>query len=136
MQTLDVHNSGLPDLQFVLMVLALCTSDLPTLNLPQEVRETVFDRCWALLNDTPPPTEREKRVLDLRQGDEVTLDALVQVIRNTFTEYECEQLTWDHAPSHPTQSTSPDAKSLIDRLQHWDPSNPPPVDGPSEAENN
>ena len=87
MQTLDVHNSGLPDLQFVLMVLALCTSDLPTLNLPQEVRETVFDRCWALLNDTPPPTEREKRVLDLRQGEDVTLEALVQVIQNTFSEF-------------------------------------------------
>ena len=61
MQTLDVQNPGLPDLQFVLMVVALCTSGLPTLNLPQEVRETVFDRCWALLHDTPPPTEKEKR---------------------------------------------------------------------------
>ncbi len=136
MQTLDVHNSGLPDLQFVLMVLALCTSDLPTLNLPQEVRETVFDRCWALLNDTPPPTEREKRVLDLRQGEDVTLEALVQVIQNTFSEYGCSQLNWDHDPSEPTQTTSSDAKPLIDRLQHWDPSNPPPVDGPGEAGNN
>lgn len=136
MQTLDIHNSGLPDLQFVLMVVALCTSDLPTLNLPQEVRRTVFDRCWALLHDTPPPTEKEKRVLDLRQGDEMTLEALVQVMCNTFTEFGCSQLTWDHAPSDPTQTTSPDAKPLIDRLQGWDPANPPPVDGPAEAGNN
>jgi len=136
MQTLDVHDPGLPDLQYVLMVVALCTSDLPTLNLPEDARQTVFNRCWALLHDSPPPTEREKRVLDLRQGDEVTLEALVQVIRNTFTEYGCSQLTWDHPPSEPTQTTSPDAKPLIDRLQHWDPVNPPPVDGPAEAENN
>ena len=136
MQTLDVHNSGLPDLQFVLMVVALCTSDLPTLNLSQEVRQTVFDRCWALIHDTPPPTEKEKRVLDLREGEEVTLDALVQIIRNTFTEHGCTQLTWEHAPSQPTQSTSPDAKPLIDRLQNWDPIDQPPVDGPGEAGNN
>ena len=38
MQTLDVENHGLPDLQFVLMVLALCTSELPTLNVPEPVR--------------------------------------------------------------------------------------------------
>jgi len=118
------------------MVVALCTSDLPTLNLSQEVRQTVFDRCWALIHDTPPPTEKEKRVLDLREGEEVTLDALVQIIRNTFTEHGCTQLTWEHAPSQPTQSTSPDAKPLIDRLQNWDPIDQPPVDGPGEAGNN
>ena len=136
MQSLDVHNPGLPDLQYVLMVVALCTSDLPTLNLSEEARQTVFNRCWALLHNTPPPTDTGKRVLDLRHGDEVTLEALVQVIRNTFTEYGCSRLTWDHAPSEPTQTTSPDAHPLIERLQNWDPVNPPPVDGSTEAENN
>ena len=105
MQSLNIHNPGLPDLQFVLMVVALCTSDLPTLNLSPEVRGIVFDRCWALLNDTPPPSEKEKRVLDLRQGDDTTLEALVQVIRNTFRELGCDRLTWDHVPTEPTGIT-------------------------------
>ena len=60
MQTLDVENNGLPDLQFVLMVLALCTSDLPTLNVPEPVRHTIFHHCWALLHDAPPPERREE----------------------------------------------------------------------------
>ena len=63
MQTLDVENPGLPDLQFVLMVLALCTSDLPTLNAPEAVRQTVFHRCWALIHEGPPP-ERKAALLD------------------------------------------------------------------------
>ena len=37
MQSLDVQNPGIPDLQFVLLVLALTTSDLDTLNLPGPV---------------------------------------------------------------------------------------------------
>lgn len=136
MQTLDVNHSELPDLQFVLMVVALCTSDLPTLNVPEDVRRTVFDRCWALLHDTPPPTDPVRRTLDLRQGDEVTLDALVEVIRSTLNERGYPHVTWDHEPSEPTQATSPDAQPLIDRLQHWDPVNPPPVDGPHEPGQN
>jgi len=59
MQTLDVDNPGLPDLQFVLMVAALCTADVPSLNVPEDVRRTVFDRCWALLHDTPITRFRE-----------------------------------------------------------------------------
>ena len=52
MQQLDLCNPDLPDLQFVLMVIALCTSDLETLNAPVSVRETVFNRCWALLHES------------------------------------------------------------------------------------
>ena len=136
MQTLDIDNPGLPDLQFVLMVAALCTADIPSLNVPEDVRRTVFDRCWALLHDAPPPAENAQRVLDLRAGDEVTLEALVEVIRNTLHDHGYAILTWDHGPSEPTQSTSPDAQPLIDRLQHWDPADPPPVDGPPEANQN
>ncbi len=131
MQTLDIHNPDIPDLQFVLMIGALCTSDMPTLNVPEEVRRLVFDRCWAMLHDTPPPEEPTQRVLDLRQGDEVTLEALVEVIRSTFMEQGYDQLTWDPTSSEPTQSTSPEAQSLIDRLQNWDPVYLPPVDGAS-----
>ena len=103
------------------MVAALCTADIPTLNVPEDVRRMVFDRCWALLHDTPPPTEKEQRVLDLREGDEVALDALVEVICGTLNAQGYSQMIWDHVPSEPTQSTSPDAKPLIDRLQYWDP---------------
>ncbi|MCA9471514.1 MAG: hypothetical protein MRJ96_01240 [Nitrospirales bacterium] len=117
MQTLDVQNPDLPDLQFILMVLALSTSDLDTLNIPGHVRETLFDRCWVLLHETPPPLKKEERLIDLRQGDDVTLDAMVAVIRRTFDEYNITQLTWDHPPSAPTQTTTPEAQPLIDRLQ-------------------
>ena len=56
MQTLDVNHPGLPDLQFVLMVLALCSSELESLNIPESLRQSLFDRCWAMLHDEPPPT--------------------------------------------------------------------------------
>ena len=121
MQTLDVNNPGLPDLQFVLMVLALSTSDLENLNVPMTVRETLFNRCWALLHETPPPEKREERILDLRQGEEVTLDAMVTVIRQTFEEHGISQLTWDHPPSEPTRSSTPEAQPLVDRLQKFHP---------------
>ena len=116
------------------MVAALCTADVPTLNVTEDVRRTVFDRCWALLHDTPPPAENKQRVLDLREGDAVTLDALVEVIRGTLDEHGYSQLTWDHEPSDPTQSSSPDAQPLIDRLEYWDPANLPPADGSNDAE--
>ncbi len=136
MQTLDIHNPGIPDLQFVLMIGALCTSDMPTLNVPEEVRRLVFDRCWAMLHNTPPPEEPTQRVLDLRQGEEVTLEALVEVIQSTFMDQGYDQLTWESNPSETTQSNSPEVQSLIDRLQKWDPVDLPPVDGASEAGNN
>lgn len=136
MSTLDIKNPDLPDLQFVLMVGALCTSDIPSMNVPEEVRKIVFDRCWALIKDTPPPEDPKERVLDLRQGNEVTLEALVEMIQRSFTEYGYTQLIWEHEPSEPTRDTSPEAKALTDRLQVWDPIDPPPVDGSSEAGNN
>lgn len=136
MQTLDVNNPGLPDLQFVLMVVALCTADVPSLNVSEDVRRMIFDRCWALLHDTPTPEENTQRVLDLREGDEVALEALVEVIRSTLHEHGYSRMTWDQGPSEPSQSTSPDAKPLIDRLQYWDPADPPPVDGPPETSHN
>ena len=136
MQTLDLNNPNLPDLQFVLLVGALCTSEMPTLNVPEKIRQLVFDRCWVLLHDVPPPKDPKQRVLDLRQGDEVTLEALVEMIQRTFVEHGYDQLTWDHEPSEPTQSTSPDAKPLIDRLRSWDPVDPSPVDGSAEAGDN
>ena len=136
MQTLNLNNPSLPDLQFVLLVGALCTSEMSTLNAPEEIRRLVFDRCWALLHDIPPPNESKQRVLDLRQGDAVTLEALVEMIQRTFAEHGYDQLTWDHDPSEPTQSTSPDAQPLIDRLRYWDPLDSPPVDGSADAGNN
>ena len=129
MQILDINRSDLPDLQFVLMVAALCTSDIQTLNVPEDIRRMVFDRCWALLHDTPPPTDKKSRVLDLRHGDDVTLEALVEVIRTSLNDHGYTELTWDHEPSEPSQTTSPDAQPLIDRLQNWDPIDPPPSKG-------
>ena len=124
MQTLDIQNPGLPDLQFILMVLALSTSDLETLNVPLTVRETLFNRCWALLHETPPPKNKEERFIDLRQGNEVTLDAMMTVIRRTFEENNITQLTWDHPPSEPTKTTTPEAQPLVERLQKLYPSDP------------
>lgn len=117
MQFLKVNNPNLPDLQFVLLVLALCTSDIPSLNVPEELRRTLFDRCWALLHDPLPPIEKEKRVLDLRQGDEVTLEALVEVIQKTLNDAGFTQLSWDHAPSKPTRLSTPEALPLVERLE-------------------
>ncbi|GJL55354.1 MAG: hypothetical protein NPIRA02_24860 [Nitrospirales bacterium] len=124
MQTLDVHNPGLPDLQFVLMVLALSTSDLEMLTIPVPVRKTVFNRCWALLHETPPPEKNEDRRLDLRESDEVTLDAMVIVIRRTFEEHHITHIAWDHPPSEPTRTSTPEAQPLVDRLQNFNPVDP------------
>ncbi len=121
MQTLDVKNSGLPDLQFVLMILALMTSEIESLNVPQSVRDLVFDRCWALVHETQPPAEKEQRVLDLRQGDDITLEALVEVIVRTLVEEGIQQLTWEHVPSEPTRSTTPEALPLVERLEKFTP---------------
>lgn len=130
MQTLDVENNGLPDLQFVLMVLALCTSDLPSLNVPEPVRQTIFHRCWALLHDTPPPERREERVLDLRAGTDVTLEAMVEVIRSALSVHGITRLAWDHPPSEPTRQTTPDALPLVERLQKLYPEPPDIADKP------
>lgn len=136
MQTLDINHSDLPNLQFVLLVAALCTSEIPTLNVPKDVCRLIFDRCWALLSDKSPPMENKQRVLNLRQGDEVVLDALAEVIRSTLIAHGYSKFIWEHGPSEPTQSTTPDAKALIDRLQNWDPVAPPFLGKVNEAENN
>jgi hypothetical protein len=117
MQTLDVRNPGMPDLQFVLMVLALCTSDLKTLNVPESVRGEIFDRCWALLHEGPPPADPKERRLDLRQGTELTLEAMVETIQTMLAQAGVTTLTWEHPPSEATRETTPEALPLIERLQ-------------------
>jgi hypothetical protein len=133
MQTLDVHEPNMPDLQFVLMVVALCTSGLPSLNIPDSLRERIFDRCWALVNDGPPPSKREERVLDLRSGTEVTLEAMVTTIRGLLGEAGISRLTWDHPPSEPTRPSTPEALPLIERLQRLYPEPPDIADRGSKA---
>ncbi len=128
MQTLDIHRPGMPDLQFVLLVVTLCTSGLETLNIPESLRRALFDRCWALLHETPPPTDPGQRVLDLRSGTEETLEALVETIRSTLGEARITILTWDHPPSEPTKTSSPEAQPLIDRLHKLYPEPPDVVD--------
>jgi hypothetical protein len=125
MQSLNIQHPGMPDLQFVLLVSALCTSDLATLNVPEELRRRVFDSCWMLVSTDPPPSSGGERVLDLRSGTELTLEALVATIRQLFADAGLSVLTWDHAPSDPTQSSSPAAEPLIDRLQNFYPDLPP-----------
>ena len=128
MPSLNIHEPGMPDLQFVLMVSALCTSQLPSLNIPHPLRATIFDRCWALAHDGPAPVDPKDRVLDLRHGTEVTLEALVVTIRTLLTEAGITRLTWDHPPSEPTRTSSPEAQPLIERLQRLYPAPPNVVD--------
>ena len=135
MQRLDLSHSELPDLQFVLMVLALCTSDLQTMNAPRPVREAVFNRCWALMHESPPPVNRQERVLDLKHSDEITLEALVHVIRQTFEDHGFVELTWEHPPSEPTRESTPEAGPLVERLQQWEP-RPDELNPPSSSSTN
>ena len=128
MHTLDLQRPGMPDLQFTLLVTALCTSRLNTLNIPHELRAKVFDRCWVLIHDSPPPRRPNERVLDLRPWTEVTLDAMVETIRTVFTEAGIHILTWDHAPSAPTQHSTPEAQALIDRFEQLYPQPSPASD--------
>jgi len=128
MQSLDINNPGMPDLQFVLFVSALCTSDLNSLNIPPAVRTVIFDRCWALVNTNPPPVLRQERVLDLRHGDELTLEACLEAIRSVLREAGISTITWDHPPSEPTRPSTPAAQPLIDRLQQLYPEGPDIVD--------
>ena len=130
MPSLDVHEPGMPDLQFVLMVAALCTAELPSLNIPHPLRATIFDRCWALAHDGPPPIVPKERVLDLRGGTEVTLEALAVTIRTLLAEAGISRLTWEHQPSEPTRTSTPEAQPLIERLQQLYPAPPDVVDPP------
>ena len=107
MQTLNLHRPDMPDLQFVLLVTALCTSRLTTLNIPNALRTTIFDRCWVLIHDSPPPRRPEARVLDLRPWTEMTVEAMAETIRAGLTEAGIHTLAWDHAPSQPAHSSTP-----------------------------
>jgi hypothetical protein len=133
MQSLDVQNPGMPDLQFVLFVTALCTANLNTINVSEDLRRTIFDRCWALIHTEPPPTNPQERVLDLRGGTDLTLDACASTIRSMLSDAGISLLVWDHPVSEPTRPSSPEALPLIDRLSQLypdprksiDSSNPP-----------
>lgn len=101
MQTLDIDRPDMPDLQFTLMVTALCTSRQTSTNIPGHLRTTLFDRCWVLIHETPPPRRQEERVLDLRPWTEVTLDAMVATIRGAFSDAGIRTLTWEPTPNDP-----------------------------------
>ena len=128
MQSLDIHNPGMPDLQFVLFVSALCTANLKTINVPVDLRRTMFDRCWTLTHTEAPPANPQERVLDLRHGTELTLEACVSTIRSLLLEAGITRLEWDHPVSEPTRDSSPEAKPLIDRLAQLYPADPDIVD--------
>ena len=128
MQSLDVRNPGMPDLQFVLFVTALCTSNLQCVNVPEDLRTRIFDRCWALIHTEAPPTQPKERVLDLRGGTELTLEACVSTIRSLLLEASITTLSWDHPVSEPTQESTPAAKPLVDRLGRLYPDGPDIVD--------
>ena len=128
MPSLNIHNPGMPDLQFVLFVSALCTSNIETINLSEDLRKTIFDRCWALLHTDAPPVDPKERVLDLRHGTELTLEACVSTIRSLLSEAGITTLVWDHPVSDPTHDSTPAAKPLIDRLGQLYPDNPDIVD--------
>ncbi|MBI3357367.1 MAG: hypothetical protein HY038_11465 [Nitrospirae bacterium] len=128
MQLLDVQNPGMPDLQFVLFVSALCTANLNTINVPEDLRRTIFDRCWSLIQTEAPPTNPKERVLDLRGGTDLTLEACVSTIRSLLIGANITTLVWDHPVSEPTRNSSPAALPLIDRLRQLYPDSPDTVD--------
>ena len=128
MQTLDIDRPYMPDLQFVLLVTALCTSRLSLFNVPVELRTTIFNRCWTLIHDSPPPGRLEDRVLDLRPWTEMTLEAMVETIRLVLTEAGMRTLAWDHLPSEPTRTSTPEAQPLIERFEQLYPHPPEETD--------
>lgn len=132
MQTLDIHRPEMPDLQFVLLVTALCTSRLTAINIPYALRATIFNRCWTLIHESPPPGRPEDRVLDLRPWTELTVEAMVETIRVALMGAEIQTLAWDHAPSEPTLTSTPEATPLIERLAQLYPRPPEETDS-SEA---
>ena len=85
----------------------------------------MFNRCWALMHEEPVPVKKEDRVLDLMLGDEVMLEALVTVIRQTFEEHELSELIWEHPPSESSRESTPEVQSLVERIQKL---YPPPDD--------
>lgn len=130
MPQLDVQNPEMPDLQFVLFVTALCTANLETINVSQQLRNDIFNRCWALLHTDAPPADPKERVLDLRHGTDLTLEACLSTIRSLLSEAGITTLIWDHPVSDPTRESTPAAKPLIDRLSQLYPEHPDIVDPP------
>jgi hypothetical protein len=134
MQTLDIHRPEMPNLQFVLFVTALCTSRLTAINIPYALRATIFNRCWTLIHESPPPGRPEDRVLDLRPWTELTVEAMVETIRVAFMEAGIQILAWEHAPSEPTSTSTPEATPLIERLAQLYPRPPEETDSGNAAE--
>lgn len=140
MPSLDIDHPEMPELQFVLFVSALCTADLATINISKELRQTIFDRCWRLLHTEPPPTNPQERVLDLRGGTELTLEACASTIRSLLQEANISTVVWDHPVSAPRMSSTPEALPLIDRLERLYPDtsqgvDPSPGPGPGQTPN-
>ena len=125
----------MPDLQFVLFVSALCTANLNMINVSEDLRRKIFDRCWALIHAEAPPMNPKERFLDLRGGTELTLEACVSTIRSVLIEASIMTLVWDHPVSEPIRESSPAANTLMDRLgllysdksDNVDPPNHPPL---------
>lgn len=134
MQTLNIHRPEMPDLQFVLLVTALCTSRLTALNIPYSLRATIFNRCWTLIHDSPPPRRPEDRVLDLRPWTEITVEAMAEIIRVGLAEAGIAILAWDHVPSDPTRTSTLEAKPLIERLAQLYPRPPEETDNGHAAD--
>jgi hypothetical protein len=128
MPSLDVEHPGMPELQFVLFVSALCTADLMTINVSKELRQAIFDRCWRLLHTEPPPTNLQERVLDLREGTDLTLEACASTIRSLLQEANISTLVWDHPVSAPRMNSTPEALPLIDRFERLYPDTSRSVD--------
>lgn len=117
MQTLDIDRPEMPDLQFVLLVAALCTSGLPQCNVPEALRASIFDRCWTLIHESPPPTKAVERVLDLRAWTEVTVDAMLETIRSVLRGGGIRTLTWEHPFGQTTRTSTPESQSPLERLR-------------------
>jgi hypothetical protein len=119
MQTLDIDRPDMPDLQFVMLVTALCTSRLTSLNVPEVLCDAIFNRCWILIHESPPPRRAEERILDLRPWTDVTVEAMVETIRVGLTEAGISTLAWDHPPKEPTGTSIPEAQPPIERLDQF-----------------
>lgn len=117
MPTLDIDCPNLPDLEFTVLITALCTSRGIVLNISDQLRTKIFDRCWVLIDESPPPRRPEKRVLDFTSWTPVTLDAMVETIRSILTEAGIRTLTWDHSASERTQVSTSGTQPLIDRFE-------------------
>lgn len=74
----------------------------------------------------------EDRVLDLRKGTELTLDACVSTIRSLLSEAGITRLIWDNPVSDPSRESTPAAKPLIERLGQLYPDDPDIVDPPNQ----